>query len=208
MENEIWKKIVGYNYYEINNFGKIRSLNRVVKHNYGGTAVKNGKILSPSLNSQGYIKYHLKEGKKDRTEVAHTLLWKTFVGDIPSGMQINHKDEVKTNNFICINDDGSINYEKSNLELCTPKYNTNYGTCIERRSKKTSLTLKNKYVYDKNHNAKTIIRYDKNGNYITEYKSIKEAAENCGITYGAIWRHINGDTKLCAGSIWKIKKAV
>lgn len=37
---------------------------------------------------------------------------------------VNHKDENPLNNVY------------SNLEWCDIKYNTNYGTCIERRSKK------------------------------------------------------------------------
>ena len=43
----------------------------------------------------------------------------------PDGLpQINHKNEIKTDNRV------------ENLEWCTGKYNVNYGTAIERRSKK------------------------------------------------------------------------
>ena len=42
----------------------------------------------------------------------HRLVYETFVGKIPKGMQINHKDGNKNNNHI------------SNLEVVTPKENT------------------------------------------------------------------------------------
>ena len=41
--NEIWKDIEGYEgLYQASSEGRVRSLDRVVKHNYGGTAVKKG----------------------------------------------------------------------------------------------------------------------------------------------------------------------
>ncbi len=41
---EIWNKVRGFKYYEVSNLGRIRSLDRSVKHNYGGTAIKKGKV--------------------------------------------------------------------------------------------------------------------------------------------------------------------
>lgn len=66
----------------------------------------------------------------------HRLIYETFIGDIPQGMQINHKDENKMNNDI------------ENLEVVTPKQNCVYGTRNERISnsckgkKKTRHTFK------------------------------------------------------------------
>lgn len=50
-------------------------------------------------------------------------MYMAHVGVIPQGMQINHKDEDKTNNSI------------DNLELMTNKENSSYGTRNERISK-------------------------------------------------------------------------
>lgn len=60
MEKEIWKDIPGYEgLYQPSNYGRIRSLDREVRHNYGGIAVKKGKILTPSLQRNGYLTYTL-----------------------------------------------------------------------------------------------------------------------------------------------------
>ena len=52
----------------------------------------------------------------------HRLIWEAVNGAIPENMQINHLDENTSNNVI------------SNLSLCTPKENINFGTGIQRRT--------------------------------------------------------------------------
>ena len=64
----------------------------------------------------------LNEGQRKQSLV-HRLVYMAHVGDIPKGMQINHKDECKTNNCI------------ENLEVVTCKQNINYGTANKRRAK-------------------------------------------------------------------------
>lgn len=53
----------------------------------------------------------------------HRLVYMAHVGVIPNGLQVNHKDENKTNNCI------------DNLELMTNKENCSYGTRNARISK-------------------------------------------------------------------------
>ncbi len=197
MENEIWKDVVGYEgLYMVSNMGRIKSLDRVVKHNYGGTAIKKGKILSPTLNGSGYVKYHLKDGDKHRTACCHILVWEAFKGPIPKGMQVNHINENKLDNRL------------ENLNLMTPKENTNWGTGIARRSKTKSITMKGKCLLGDNSNAKPVVQYDKDGKIIKEFDSLKSASQFYGISYQTIWQHLKGKTKTCHNSIWKIKKDV
>ena len=49
------------------------------------------------------------------TFLIHSLIWETFVGDIPKGLQINHIDGNKSNNRL------------SNLELVTPAENIHHA---------------------------------------------------------------------------------
>ena len=116
---EIWKDIKGYDgIYQISNFGRVRSVDRVV---YGRLSYKNGrlvkgKLLSLRKGKEGYVRVNLnKDGIKTTYDV-HKLVADAFM-DNPSNLpQINHKDENKTNNHV------------GNLEYCDSYYNTNYGT--------------------------------------------------------------------------------
>lgn len=194
---EIWKDILGYEgLYQASNLGRIRSLDRVVRHNYGGTAVKKGRILKQHIAHRTRCQVGLCGRNNERKyPLVSRLVWSAFNGPIPDGMQVNHIDENPLNNHL------------DNLNLMTPKENTNYGTGIERRSKTLSKTLKGRYKYSENPNAKPVIQYDKDGNIIKEFDCLKTAAEYYGITYCAIWCNIVGKTKYCKNSIWKYKKA-
>lgn len=112
---EQWKAIKGYEgLYQVSNTGKVRSLNYKCS----------GKIkeLSPGDNGLGYLQVNLyKEGKCKRFKV-HRLVVQAFIGEIPKGLVVNHKDENPQNNNV------------DNLEICTYEYNNNYGTRNERLS--------------------------------------------------------------------------
>jgi len=99
MKKEIWKFVVGYEgLYEISNFGKIRSVNRIINHSSGGTRLYPGKILSPSTDKDGYLHIHLsKEGKLKYFRI-HRLVYHAFKGELPK--EIDHKDRNKLNNNI------------------------------------------------------------------------------------------------------------
>lgn len=72
----------------------------------------------------GYRRVNLCKNGKKKQYLVHRLVVAAFIGKIPKGMQINHKDENRANNHL------------NNLEICTPAYNCNYGTRIERIRKK------------------------------------------------------------------------
>lgn len=113
MQNEIWKDIPGYaGLYQVSNSGRVKSF----KNQYGHGV----RILNGEKTKSGYIQVSL---NKKRYKI-HRLVALAFIPN-PDGLpQINHKNEIKTDN------------RAENLEWCTGKYNVNYGTAIERRSKK------------------------------------------------------------------------
>ena len=136
MKKEIWKDVLDYEEYQASNFGKIRSLK------YGKV-----RILKPRKDSCGYLQVDLYKDGKHKHYSVHRLVWEAFVGKIPDGYEVNHIDEDKTNNFLFVNPDGSVDFEKSNLNLMTRKENINYGTRTERCSKRVlQFTLDWKFV--------------------------------------------------------------
>ena len=105
---EIWKKINGYYNYEVSNYGRIRSKN---------------KILKPQLKGNGYLQISLCVNGKCKTFLLHRLIAETFIPNPDNYKEVNHKDENKCNNNV------------SNLEWCTRSYNMKYGNQINKHYK-------------------------------------------------------------------------
>lgn len=185
---EIWKDIPGFEgLYQASNMGRIRSLDREVRHNYGGTAVKKGKILTPHTipynNGIDRWEAHFSVNGEAHHYVWARCIWTAFNGPIPDGMQVNHIDEDPTNNKL------------ENLNLMTPKENTNWGTGIERRAKSTSDKMKGKHLYEKNPNSKAVVEYNADGVPVCFWFTLKAAAEHHNRHYSTIWSVIVGKTK-------------
>lgn len=82
MQNEIWKDAPGFPGYQVSNAGRVRSFER---------------ILDPD-NVKGYYRVRLyRKGRVSRVYI-HRLVASAFVPN-PDGLpQINHKNEIKTDN--------------------------------------------------------------------------------------------------------------
>ena len=172
---EIWKDIKYYEgHYQVSNLSRVKS-------------IKFGKerILKPVTDRHGYLIVGLWKNNKQKTYKVHRLVAEAFL-EIPEELkhlkgtrylQVNHKDECKTNNNV------------NNLEWCNSKYNCNFGTRIERISKRRS---------------KTVLQYDLEGNFIREWKSTAECGRN-----GFNQRHVSaccqGKLKKHKDFIWKYK---
>ncbi len=99
---ETWKPVVGYEgLYEVSSKGNVRNL-------------KTGRILKPIYSTNGYAMVDLTSTSNDRTKkLVHRLVAQAF---IPNLSDVNHKDEIKTNNNL------------DNLEWISHRDNLNYGT--------------------------------------------------------------------------------
>lgn len=101
--NEIWKPIKGFNYYEISNFGRVRS------HRFNKTLIlKNGK------DGGGYPMIWIYKSKKPHPKLIHRLMCESFFGKCPKGKTVGHLDGDKENNNIL------------NLKYVTPKENASH----------------------------------------------------------------------------------
>ncbi len=107
---EIWKDIYNYEgYYQISNFGNIKSLSRLCKNN-NGSFIKKETILKQNLINN-YYGVRLSKDNVQTTKKIHRLLAEHFIENTLSLPQVNHKDGIKTNNSL------------SNLEWCDASYN-------------------------------------------------------------------------------------
>jgi hypothetical protein len=98
---ETWRDIPGHQGYQASSLGRIRSLDRKQKNmSRWGTLVERvlaGKILKHWINKKGYHYVNLGAGQNNRKEV-HYWIASTFMGERPTGFEINHKDGNKNNN--------------------------------------------------------------------------------------------------------------
>lgn len=164
MKEEIWRPIEGFGgAYEVSNIGRVRNIN--------------GKIRIPQEARGGYLRVSLSFKGKTYQRCVHRLVADAFMSNPNNLPQINHKDENKKNNVV------------ENLEWCTAKYNSNYGTGISRRAAKRINHPKLSYP---------VGQYDKEGNLIATYPSISEAVRVTGISKVSI--------RLCAECRCRKKK--
>lgn len=134
---EIWKPIKRYEgLYEVSNLGRVRSLTRSVRHTDHSTKVMQGQPLKPYLQPDGYRVVYLWKKAKKKMHRINRLVAQAFIPNPNNLPQVNHKDEKKENDFVFINPDGTVDYEKSNLEWCTAQYNNTYGSAIIKRAQK------------------------------------------------------------------------
>jgi len=106
---EIWVDIIDYeDYYQVSNFGRIRSKNRVHKGRNRFSEFERklkGRIVKTTSERNGYKSIELYKNGNGRRQSVHRIVIESFDGRIPDGLIVHHKDEIKQNNHL------------SNLEL-------------------------------------------------------------------------------------------
>ena len=217
---EIWKDVVGYEgLYQVSNLGRVKSMERYVHKNSGGR-IKNAynahireKVLTNTKNSKNYLTVTLSKDKTPDIFFVHRLMAMAFLPNPYNLSDVNHKDENPSNNFIYINEDGSVDYEKSNLEWCTHKYNCNYGTSkfriIKTRRKNNDVSEMVKKQKETKKRLKSrcrplpVAQYKMDGELVATYESALQASKITGIHVSAILRCCHGTYKQMRGFIWK-----
>lgn len=123
------------------------------------------------------LRFLVLTAQKEKKELVHRLVAKTFIPN-PSNLPcVNHKDECKSNNSV------------ENLEWCDKSYNALYGTCQERVKK---YKIKPVYMLDKS-----------TGNIIKKFTSISDAAKETGAQVANISAVARGRAKTTCGYKWK-----
>lgn len=118
---EVWKDIAGYEgVYQVSNHGRVKSLDRLVKHARFGLVKRKGKILKPFIDTYGYLEVRLcKDGGGVCCSV-HRLVLSAFVPNPENKETVNHINENKTDNRV------------ENLEWATQYENMHHNNLIDR----------------------------------------------------------------------------
>lgn len=114
---EVWKDVLGFEgWYQISNYGKLRSVDRVVIYPDGRSSRHfKGRELSVNTARDGYVQYDLYKNSKRTKFLSHVLVMMSFVRPKEGKEDINHINGVKTDNRI------------QNLEYCSRSYNMKHA---------------------------------------------------------------------------------
>lgn len=101
--NENWLPIPGFEgLYEVSDVGRVRSVNRLVKHRCDGLKRLRGKMIAqrPGLKASGHLKVILYRDGKGHPLWVHRLVLEAFVGPCPDGLMALHADDDPKNNTL------------------------------------------------------------------------------------------------------------
>lgn len=172
---EIWKPVIGYEeLYEVSNIGRIRSLN-------------SGEIKVNFLCKNGYYYCHLYKNNKCNFKKVSRIVAEAFIPNPNNFPCVNHKNEVKTDNRV------------ENLEWCTYKHNSNWGSCSKRM-------IKTRNKNNSKNKEKPVLQFTLDGEFVAEYKSVAEAGRQTGIKAALISRICIGRRKSTGGFKWRYKE--
>lgn len=136
----IWKAVSGLEgSYEVNNYGQVRSLNRVVTFIRNGRSVSRyfkGRVLKPKYDKNGYESYCLRYESGSNHLRGHRIVALAFVPNKKNLPVVDHKDANVTNNFAW------------NLQWMTSCENTIKHYAVETDKKKSLASLsKDEWLY-------------------------------------------------------------
>ena len=176
---EKWKDVLDYEgLYMVSNLGRVKHLPRTSGGGFGSRYIGE-YLLKPKLEYNGYLRVGLSRNYKMRYVSVHRIVAQSFISNPYNYPVINHKNENKQDNRV------------ENLEWCTSKYNSNYGTSIDRRRKAQS---------------KKVYQYALNGSYMAEFQSATEAAKEVGGSRSGIALACEGKIRYAYNFMWSYRK--
>ena len=166
---EEWRDIKGFEgKYMVSNLGRVKSLN------YRRTGKE--KILKAFANNCGYLRVMLCKDGKSKLYLVHVLVAIAFCENPEGYTDVNHINEVKSDN------------RAENLEFCSRSYNNTYNNRAKKVAEKTS---------------KPVFSINKKSGLIMWWKSASEASRQLDISQGSICNCCNGKRyKSVGGYIW------
>ena len=168
---------------------------------------RKGRILKSALNKNGYPSVSLWRDNHGKTHRVHRLVAEAFIPNPNNKPEIDHINTIKTDNTVFLNEDGSVNYEKTNLRWVTKKENMNNPLTKTKMQINARKHSKGKYGKE-NPASKPIIQYDKDSNFIKEWNCITDVERKMGYSVSNISSCLRGKSNTAYGYIWKYKNAV
>lgn len=156
---EIWKDIEGYQGYQVSNFGRIRTHNKITNTDTHGARHWKDRILKPKISKKDMCsRVELWKDGKHKTILVHRLVANAFLEKrIDTNLTVNHKDGNRLNNNV------------ENLEWLSRADNIRHAFDTGLMSCQKPIKIINK-----------------KDNSFTTYKSMTLASKNIGHNHGYI----------------------
>lgn len=171
---EIWRTINGYEgYYEISNYGRVKSLSRLIIMDSKRKRFQQDRILTHNICNTDYPRVTLTKNGKGIQFHIHCLVANAFIPNPNRLGDVNHKDSDRLNPIV------------NNLEWTSRRENVTHGWL---NRKKASVFpgvqfLKNRGQW------KSIIWLNGKGKYLGQFKTEKEASDayqQAVVDYGVV----------------------
>lgn len=98
---EEWRPVLGYEgFYEVSSEGRVRSVDRRVKHSSGRTRTHAGRALAPGNHVKGYLIVNLSSRGVNSVRTIHRLVLEAFIRPRDKGEVARHLDGNPKNNSL------------------------------------------------------------------------------------------------------------
>ena len=164
-------------------------------------SVRANRCLTPKFTAAGYLRISPSVNGYRREVSIHRAVAQAFIPNVENKPTVNPKNEVKTDNRV------------ENLEWATTAEQNVYGTRIERVKSHTDyynrgidyavVAAKHDYYQMNKKQMKPVIQLDTDGNSISCFGGVSEAARSIGVSAGHLCNCLKGVRKTCGGYKWK-----
>lgn len=180
---EEWRDIREYEgYYQVSNYGRVRSLDRIVKGVRNGKEVawhRKGKILNQTNNEN---EYNIVSISKKNNKRVHVLVAEAFIPNPHGYTVVHHKNHDKKDNRV------------ENLMWMSFQQHSSLHSSEDSDNKRKLL-------------SKRVDQIDMlTGEVIHQWESLKEVERELGYSHGIISECCNGKRKSANGFVWKYVK--